>query len=498
MRRPPPTAPPNAACSLARAAPLGRTPCSNFRSAHALPARTLSRLCGPLDSRTPAGPTPHRAANSTARCQRSSDQWNKALTPGAFASLQRQLGRLLWRRLPTREFGNGPSLIEAYSALRESTPRMAGFSELITVHGNCGAKDWLRFEEFQGSFLLKAPPPQPPPSTLDLSIDLISDNAALSDPVPRATPSPVQSSRATCRVAQQALASAAERLTAVAQHGTEGGTAADDTAIRTTVTVAATVTVTIKTDSTDASRRATLDTLLRSIRRHYGSAIAVLVADDGAMAAEMARSPPHGAAWLVLPHGTGAGAGRNALVHAVRTPFVLLCDDDVAFDNRTRIETLLAALSDRPRAAIAAGCYVDTERSADDAISDAVSCFTHQFSMRPGGALSMYASAPPNDDGGCVEVDAAHNFFLARAATLRAHTWDPRMRVGEHEAFFYGACRRSSSGARSLCLSADLLSIVSSLLLILLSANRGTRALDSRFCVQACTSTTSGSSRARA
>ena len=95
---------------------------------------------------------------------------------------------------------------------------------------------------------------------------------------------------------------------------------------------------------------------------------------------------------------------------------------------------LLSALLSDPRAAVAAGCYVDPE-GADDGYADAASCFTHRFSMRPGGLLSMVHVTP--EAASCIPVGVAQNFLLARTDVLRVYGWDPRMKVGEHEAFFY-------------------------------------------------------------
>eukprot|EP00966_Prymnesium_polylepis_P153995 3556125-Prymnesium_polylepis.1 len=62
-----------------------------------------------------------------------------------------------------------------------------------------------------------------------------------------------------------------------------------------------------------------------------------------------------------LPPGAGLSAGRNALVEAVRTPFLALMDDDVVLTEAKSLGTLLSALQAVPTAAVAGGCYIDAE-----------------------------------------------------------------------------------------------------------------------------------------
>ena len=219
--------------------------------------------------------------------------------------------------------------------------------------------------------------------------------------------------------------------------------------------VSAAVTIGIKTVSSYVSRRALVHALLRSIRRYYGDAIRIVVADDGDAARDLQLDPPFGAAWLPLPPESGLSAGRNAIVQTVQTPFVMIMDDDVVFDEHTKVEALLGALLRRPNAAVASGCYVDPLRLAMPnhlGVYDEASCFAHNFATRPGGHLRMEpvavdgptaaggdaGGAPEDGDDACVRVDVAQNFLLGRTAVLRLHGWDERMKVGEHEQFFYG------------------------------------------------------------
>lgn len=247
--------------------------------------------------------------------------------------------------------------------------------------------------------------------------------------------------------AMEQLDAASFRLPA--SHGSgmlqDAGIVAPNLAVKasTRMQVLSLVTVGVKASTSWASRRATLDELLRSVRTMYGPKLAVLVADEGTDAEALRVEAPHGATWLPLPADAGLSAGRNAIVRATRTPFVLICDDDVRFGALTKIETLLGALLSSPSVAVAAGCYYDPTQ-LPEGVFERRTCYAHSFHVRQGGReVAMEAlfpeSAPGSDESlmGCTRVDMAHNFLLGRVEVLKRHGWDERMKMGEHEAFFY-------------------------------------------------------------
>ena len=186
------------------------------------------------------------------------------------------------------------------------------------------------------------------------------------------------------------------------------------------------LTIGIKHTSSFPRRRVMLELLLHSIRSLYGGAIRVLVADDGGAAA---IDQTLGAELIPLSNHAGLGRGRNALVEATRTPFLAILDDDVKFHNATRLDTLLSILDSQPQAALAAGCYVDSRFPHNE------DCFNLRFDVTKGGAIVR--AQPMHAVAGCHVTHAAHNFFVARTATLRRFGWDPRQKMMEHETFFY-------------------------------------------------------------
>ena len=186
------------------------------------------------------------------------------------------------------------------------------------------------------------------------------------------------------------------------------------------------VTICIKHTSRFERRRLMLRTLVESIRTHLGFGIQILVADDGGLADP---SSLLGAEVIALPPAAGLSAGRNALVHRTRTPFLALLDDDVIFHQQTRLDVLLGALRQNPKAVLAAGCYMDLRFTRED-------CFNLRFETDEGGRV-VRAKQVMAGVSGCERVHATHNFFVARTAALRRFGWDPRQKVMEHETFFY-------------------------------------------------------------
>lgn len=181
--------------------------------------------------------------------------------------------------------------------------------------------------------------------------------------------------------------------------------------------------------------------ILHTIHRRYPG-IRILVADDeyvGVGGEEWRRMHELIGAlnvtYVQLIPRTGLSGGRNALVDACSTRYLALLDDDVFFVASTRLELLLEQLEADNSLQIAAGTY--TQYSSSEAAP-----YVHDYSLRfeqsTTEPASWYAYTPPAPaQGQCYPVHAAHNFFLARTATLRRYRWHPRLAIFEHEHFFF-------------------------------------------------------------
>ena len=200
------------------------------------------------------------------------------------------------------------------------------------------------------------------------------------------------------------------------------------------------VTVVVKHTPGFASRTRKLTALLTSIRLHHGHELSILVAtegrDDGlplhAATHEQLRRNGLVNEFVVLPRGSGLSAGRNALIHAVKTPFAALMDDDLLLLDNASLPVMHAALVAHPEAAVAGGCHQDLKRGMRD-------CFNMVFGHSDDGAIvtSRRARLRSSPHAGCMRVHVTHNFFIGRVELLRRLGWDPRQRVMEHETFFY-------------------------------------------------------------
>ena len=191
------------------------------------------------------------------------------------------------------------------------------------------------------------------------------------------------------------------------------------------------ITIGIKHTSRFASRREKLELLLRSIRRQYPERLRVMVADDGGSPdKELMRSLS--VRYIKLPSNAGLSHGRNALVQATRTPFIVMLDEDTLFDGGTSLATLHQTLRMHPNVAIAAGCYIDLRYP-----NHTHPCFRARFRVSEGGAVVQSQIVHTPHSTGCQRVHMATNFFMARTPVLRRFGWDPRQKVMEHETFYY-------------------------------------------------------------
>lgn len=128
---------------------------------------------------------------------------------------------------------------------------------------------------------------------------------------------------------------------------------------------------------------------------------------------------------VVLPFDSGLSAGRNEGVRRVRTPYVLIADDDHVLCRRTRLRESLAALRDK-RIDIVGGRVLNLPHYRSDEY--------HLRGLYPG-------AAPPLMPRGTLVTgfpvcDVVENFFVARTDALRRVPWDERLRMLEHTDFF--------------------------------------------------------------
>lgn len=159
--------------------------------------------------------------------------------------------------------------------------------------------------------------------------------------------------------------------------------------------------------------------------------------------------------FLRTGYDVGLAAGRNILVDAVETPYVLLLDDDFILNEQSHIEKLVDAL-EWGRFDLAGGCI-------DSAYSYLALRSPGKLEIKPDVPCFGPASRQPDyeaDGLSCFQTDFINNFFLGRVSALKEVKWDPRLKLGEHEDFYLrvqdkglrvGVCRGATAVNDNSC-----------------------------------------------
>lgn len=167
-------------------------------------------------------------------------------------------------------------------------------------------------------------------------------------------------------------------------------------------------------------RPRTLHRLLTSIRRFY-PALPIIVVDDSPNA-----HPIPGVETVILPPDSGLSVGRMEGLKRVKTPYILLLDDDFVFYRHTRLGQAVALMEQHPTIDIMGGAVVN------------LPFFTVGDYQKAG--LYSTAAAPTYPPGTLIgnlpTLDKVANFFIARSDRLRLVEWDANLKLVEHADFF--------------------------------------------------------------
>lgn len=170
--------------------------------------------------------------------------------------------------------------------------------------------------------------------------------------------------------------------------------------------------------------------LVASLKRLH-PALAIVVADDS-----RAPTPVPGTTHIALPFDSGVGAGRQAGLDRVETPFVLNLDDDFFAWRGTNLAAAFEALMRYPQLDLIGGKVIDLPLF-----------ITHDFRAATLFPTAARPKLPPGSRLGPVEIlDKVPNFFLARTEAVRAVGWNPELKRLDHADFFTRARGRIASG----------------------------------------------------
>lgn len=121
----------------------------------------------------------------------------------------------------------------------------------------------------------------------------------------------------------------------------------------------------------------------------------------------------------------GVSAGRNLAVRHVKTPYMVLLDDDHELTRETDIQEF---------------CRVERETDADIIIGNVPGENFGDFIVNNGTLSCRHKTL--NNEGYC-RVDCGSNFFFAKTQAVAALQWDEALRMLEHWEFFYRAKQAS-------------------------------------------------------
>lgn len=181
-------------------------------------------------------------------------------------------------------------------------------------------------------------------------------------------------------------------------------------------------------------RPESIQRLLTSIYRMYPT-IRCVVVDDSREPSLDPAAWPH-VNYIRLPFDTGLGAGRNAMIDAVETPYCLYLDDDHVFVGPTQLAPMQYIL-DKGEADLVGGQFRergDHFRLYHGLLEVRDGTLYYKRDQRwiksipyPGANLRFYS------------VDIVNNFFLARTDLLQQVRWDPDLKINTHTEFFLRA-----------------------------------------------------------
>ena len=167
-------------------------------------------------------------------------------------------------------------------------------------------------------------------------------------------------------------------------------------------------------------RPETLKRLLKSLKHFYPN-MHVIVVDDSAKPLEVS-----GVESIVLPYDSGVSAGRQTALEAVKTPYVLLLDDDFIFYGQTKLEEALALMEREESIDIMGGEVVNLPSFRSVDYRHAQLHRTEATSLLPLG--SQIAALPV--------YDKVPNFYISRTKRLKLVGWDARIKRLDHADFF--------------------------------------------------------------
>lgn len=163
-----------------------------------------------------------------------------------------------------------------------------------------------------------------------------------------------------------------------------------------------------------------LNNLLQSISKFYH--LPIIVVDDSG--GNTGTEKKDNVLYVYAPFDIGLSAGRNLGLKYVETEYFVLCEDDLVFNENTKLEYLLESIN-KGFDIVAGKIILNGEHHSYEGI----------FNLE-GERLYLINQSNCMIDGIPV-YDIVQNFFIAKTDKIRGCSWDESLKLGEHLPFFW-------------------------------------------------------------
>ncbi|RXI96466.1 glycosyltransferase [Anaerobacillus alkaliphilus] len=171
-------------------------------------------------------------------------------------------------------------------------------------------------------------------------------------------------------------------------------------------------------------RKDCLDNLIRSIKKYYPD-LPIIVVDDSKNPV-----PRDDVEYHILPFDSGVSKGRNFLVNQVKTPYVLILDDDYEFIHETKIEKFVDVL-ENSTIDLVGGRWVMYDKNREK-----YRIHSYHGKLIIEDNVMYHTKNSNGKEYGYKLYDIIHQFYLARTETMKNHPWDEGQKVNDHIDFF--------------------------------------------------------------
>tara|TARA_Y100000590_G_scaffold465909_1_gene639613 strand:- start:922 stop:1785 length:864 start_codon:yes stop_codon:yes gene_type:complete len=195
-----------------------------------------------------------------------------------------------------------------------------------------------------------------------------------------------------------------------------------------------------------------LDFCIRNIVKNYPN-IKIIIGDDSDKIDKkknkkiINKYSNNNIIYIDLPFDSGISKGRNEIVKKCKTDYILILDDSRSITKNTQIDKMLQFLIDKPEYDLIGGVIPTRGKYAGN--------YDHYFlnsKIKNNKIIINYTSELPKINYNKLKVyecNLCNNIFIAKTKKLKKYKWDDKLKVGEHELFFYNWYKNNNKCAIS-------------------------------------------------